>query len=62
MKYLNSKDFLIKLTLEIGLQQASTRSPKLSFARPEQSRTNQVVDQKITLSHTYLIMSEFITE
>ena len=28
--------------------------PKLSFARPEQSRTNQVVDQKITLTHTCL--------
>ena len=27
---------------------------KLSFACPEKSRTNQVVDQKITLTHTYL--------
>ena len=28
--------------------------PKLSFARLEQSRTNQDVDQKSTLTHTYL--------
>ena len=28
--------------------------PSCPFARPEQSRTNQVVDQKITLTHTYL--------
>jgi len=26
--------------------------PKLSFARPEQSKTNKIVDQKITLSLT----------
>ena len=48
----NSHNFLIKLTLKNGLQQASTRSPKLSFARPEQSKTNKIVDQKITLSLT----------
>ena len=54
MTYLNSKNFLIKLTYEIGRVQASTRAPKLSFARLEQSRTNQVVDQKITLRYTYL--------
>ena len=53
MTYLNSKDFLIKLTYEIGRVQASTRAPKLSFAHLEQSRTNQVVDQKIIISHTY---------
>ena len=31
--------------------------PKLSFARPEQSKTNQVVDQKITLTRTLPVMS-----
>ena len=46
----NSHDFLIKLTLENDRYGASTRSPKLSFAHFEQSRTNQVVDQKITLT------------
>ena len=50
----NSHDFLVKLTLENNLYWASTRSPKLSFSRPEQSRTNQVVDQKITLILTIL--------
>ena len=48
---------LIKLALENGLQQGSTRSPKLSFACPEQNRTNQVVDQKITLTRTLPYLS-----
>ena len=46
--------FSDQIDVENCLQQASTRSPKLSFARPEQSRTNQIVDQKITLTLTYL--------
>ena len=32
-------------------------SPKLSFARSEQSRTNQVVDQKITLTRTLPLLN-----
>ena len=45
--------------LEIVVSERQEGPPKLSFARPEQSRTNQIVDQKITLTHTLPVMSKF---